>query len=143
MPVDTTHPRYVERELQWQQCRDAIAGEDAVKARDLLYSGVRSPSSAVPSGWDWSYLPKLGSHYAENCNGDVFEASARRTAYVLRALFYPVARRTVQGLAGAATRNPPELVDFPAGHEDLLGSATDMGATLQQLCGRTMEELLK
>lgn len=35
--VTTEHPEYIERKAQWEQMRDVIAGQDAVKEKGVLY----------------------------------------------------------------------------------------------------------
>ena len=37
MPVDSTHPLYDARLTQWQKCRHAYEGEDAIKKAGVLY----------------------------------------------------------------------------------------------------------
>lgn len=80
MPVDTTHPLYDEFLPKWSRARDAIAGEDAVKAAGE------------------TYLPRLDSQ-----SDDEFEA------YVNRALFFGATGRTADGFSGMVFRRDPVL----------------------------------
>ena len=75
MGIESKHPRYKEKEIQWARCRDTYDGEDAVK-------GKRT-----------EYLPKLSS-----------QSDSSYAAYMKRASFYNTVKRTVHGLAGAVMR---------------------------------------
>jgi len=78
--IDAKHPSYDAFLGQWVKQRDAVAGEDAVKA-----AGAR-------------YLPMLSGQ-----ESDEYEA------YKMRAMFYGASDRTVRGLAGAVMRKPPTI----------------------------------
>lgn len=85
MPVTTKHPYYVNRFPQWSRCRDTASGSDAVKARGVLY------------------LPALDSHKNDNLT------SGKYAEYLLRAMFYNGAGRTVAGLSGAIFQKAPAV----------------------------------
>jgi len=81
MPIDSKHPAYEAMEEAWQKCRDTYKGHDAVQAAGE------------------TYLPKL----------QVNQRFEEYLAYKKRALFYEAVGRTVDGLAGAATRKDPRI----------------------------------
>lgn len=84
MGIESKHPRYKEKEVQWARCRDTYDGEDAVKGRRT------------------EYLPKLSS-----------QSDSSYAAYMKRASFYNTVKRTVHGLAGAVMRIDPIIEDVP------------------------------
>ena len=113
MPVNTTHPQYDAHVSQWQRCRDAVDGSDAVKARGE------------------AYLPKLGGQDADEYK-----------AYKLRALWYGASARTVQGLAGTVMRKQP-VVEVPTALDDHLKDVTLTGISFPAFAKTTLEEVLK
>ena len=85
MPVNSTHAEYDAALPAWLRARDAIAGEDAVKA-----GGVR-------------YLPRLTSQTDDDY-----------AAYKARASFFNATARTAEGYLGLVFRRPP-FVKLPEG----------------------------
>lgn len=81
MPQDSTHPLYDKRLPQWQRCRDAIEGTDAVKIQGELY--LPRPSGMTNS----EYL-----------------------AYKIRANWFNAAHRTLSGYVGMVQRKAPIVV---------------------------------
>jgi hypothetical protein len=84
MPVNSHHQDYDLFQLRWRRCRDAIAGEDAVKAGAELY------------------LPPLGKP------GDKNYLSINK-AYRDRAMYYNASGRTLNGVLGAINRKKPSM----------------------------------
>ena len=80
MPVDSTHPLYDARLTQWQKCRHAYEGEDAIKKAGVLY------------------LPKLKGQTDEDYK-----------AYKQRAMFYSITSKSVAAMVGMATMHPAKL----------------------------------
>lgn len=74
MPIDSVHPKYKLRLPQWQKCRDAFEGEDAIKERGS------------------EYLPKLKGQSEDDYS-----------TYKRRALFYSITAKSVSALVGMAT----------------------------------------
>ncbi len=83
MPIDSVHPKYQMRLSQWQKCRDAFEGEDAIKA-----AGV-------------TYLPKLKGQTDDDYK-----------SYKKRALFYSITSKSVSALVGMATSKAPKI-EYP------------------------------
>jgi len=94
------------------RCRDVIAGEDAVKCRGEMY------------------LPKLSGTDENEYRG-----------YLMRAMFYGAADRTVRGLAGAVLRKAPN-VKAPDSLKELLMRFSRDGDTLEQMSKCVIEEVL-
>jgi hypothetical protein len=69
-----THPEYDKRLPEWKQNRDAVAGEDAIKAGKATY--LPNPTPTDKSA----------------------EANSRYDNYVQRAVFTNASGRTVEGL---------------------------------------------
>lgn len=80
MPIDSLHPKYVVRAAQWQKCRDAFEGGDAIKA-----AGEK-------------YLPALKGQKPEDY-----------AAYKRRALFYSITAKSISALVGMATSKAPKI----------------------------------
>lgn len=112
MGVDSKHPQYLERVEEWQRCRDACSGEDAVKAAGDLY------------------LPRLGG-----------QDSAKYEAYKKRAMYYEAVGRTVDGFTGAISRKPPK-VEVPASINALVDDASSDGVSLSELMKRLCKETI-
>jgi hypothetical protein len=112
MPVDAVHPEYTQRAKQWRRCRDAVAGEDAIKE-----AGKK-------------YLPRLSGH-----TDDEYEA------YKQRALWYNATARTVDGLTGLIFRKAPD-VDAPDALADLMEDVTTDGLSLQEFAEMIVEETI-
>lgn len=113
MPVNTPHPQFTAHLDQWQRCRDAVGGSDAVKARGT------------------AYLPKLGGQTDEEYK-----------AYVMRTLWYGASARTVQGLTGLVMRKDP-VVEVPKALEEHLKDVTLTGISFPAFAKTTLEEVLK
>lgn len=112
MPVNTPHPQYSAHLSQWQRCRDAVTGSDAIKGRGP------------------TYLPKLSKQTDEEYQ-----------AYKLRALWYGASARTVQGLTGAVMRKEP-TVEVPTGLADHLKDVTLSGVSFPAFAKKVLEEVL-
>lgn len=81
MPVDSKHSEYIANSKQWKKIRDALAGEEQIKAAGELY--LPKPSGLTQEQYD---------------------------AYKERAMFFGASRRTVTGLTGAIFRKDPESI---------------------------------
>lgn len=84
MPINSMHPDYAARTKQWERCRDAYEGQDAIKEKGP------------------KYLPRL----SEQTNEDY-------DAYKDRALFFSITSKTISALVGMATVRPP-VVKMPS-----------------------------
>lgn len=113
MPITTKIESYDEYVSQWQRCRDAVNGSDAIKARG------------------GTYLPHLSEQSGEEY-----------TAYKMRALWYGAAARTTQGLVGAIMRKDP-VVTIPAALADHVKDVTLTGISFTAFAKTTLEEVLK
>lgn len=112
MPQDSNHPEYTKRISQWQRCRDAYEGSDAIKnARE-------------------KYLPRLTKQEDESYK-----------AYLDRALFYGATERTVGGLTGAAISKPYNF-KIPSSLKYLEEDATPTQMCLDELVKWLIRELL-
>ena len=118
MPVDTTHPEYDEKQTEWQQLRDTVKGEAAVKAKTT------------------TYLPKPNASDTSQANADRYDA------YVKRAVFVEVTGRTKNSLVGAIFRKAPQQ-QLPADLEYLLENADGSGQSLEQVGKQVCGELLE
>lgn len=79
MPVDTTHGDYNANLHKWRRCRDAIAGDDAIKNGGT------------------AYLPKLSG-----------QDDTEYKSYSLRALFFNATARTIDSFVGMIFRVDPK-----------------------------------
>lgn len=113
MPINTRHPAYGAYEKQWQRCRDAAEGSDAIKARGT------------------EYLPKLTKQDTDKYD-----------AYKMRAYWFNASARTLQGLTGAVMRKDPTTEVNPV-LEDLLKDVTQQGCPFSAFVKTTLDEVLK
>lgn len=113
--VETEHSLYQELKLQWQRCRDCVAGGDAVKSRGVLY------------------LPPLDSHK------DRFE---KYLEYILRATFYNATGRTVAGLSGGIFQKAPGVSVTNSALKEQIKDITLTGEPIDAFALKTTKEYL-
>jgi len=101
-------PELVRLLPQYELIRDCIAGETVVKENRTKY---------LP-------MPNAGDMSPEN--------KARYQAYLTRAVFYNVTRRTLLGLKGQVFSQPP-AVKLPSALDPMVADATGTGTSLDQL----------
>lgn len=104
MPVSLVHPLYAEMSPVWRECRDAVAGQRAVKKGGELY------------------LP------ATFADAD----PVRYAQYLQRAYFMGVTGRTKEALTGMVFRKSPRVV-VPPQIEPFLENIDGAGQSLEQL----------
>lgn len=107
MKIDAHHPVYDRHVLQWEKCRDAYDGEDAVKAK-----GTR-------------YLPR----------GSMSDSDYR--SYLTRAPYFEAVGRTVDGYCGAIARkahvfNLPDSLTYL--QDDATDSGVGLDEFIKTLC---------
>jgi hypothetical protein len=120
MGVDSTHPLFDAMLPKWVKTKDAIDGDEAIKAKTTVY------------------LPALSSHVTEL--GLMSLAGQQEyAAYRDRAVFYDAPDRTAKALAGAILRKPPN-VGWPEDKQNILDNVTSQGDSLEELIGSTVEE---
>lgn len=110
MPINTPHPEYEANASKWQECRDCIEGEDAIKARGE------------------TYLPKLEK-----------QGNREYLAYKKRASFFGATRRTLEGISGAILRREPRIV-LPSRVEELAKQIGRRGSALREVIRFAIEE---
>jgi hypothetical protein len=113
MPVTTLHPEYIENLSRWQRYRDAVEGEDAVKARGE------------------AYLPKKS----------VRQSKEEYDAYVKRAVYFNAAGRTKDGLTGLLDRVPPALT-FPEAMQEVIDDVTLDGISLAEMVKQAEDDVI-
>lgn len=104
--------------MQWDRCRDAASGGDAVKAKREVY------------------LPRLSG---QKPGGEGDKAYAN---YLLRALYFNGVDRTATGLAGAVFRKPASVANVPDVVEDHLKDVTQTGVSIQAMAYRVLGEVI-
>jgi hypothetical protein len=100
MAVDSEHPDYTTRKVQWEKLSDCNEGQEAIHAK-----GVK-------------YLPKLSGQ-----SNDDYKA------YLNRTLFYGATARTIDGLTGMIFRKAP-IVEVPQGLQKMIDDVTLDGMNL-------------
>ena len=119
MPVNSSHPDYVEMLPVWSRARDVIAGEDAVKA-----AGEK-------------YLPRLDS-----------QSDQEFDAYRARASFFNATARTADGYIGQVFRRTPFIKLPDAGSalgralKDFNHDADMLGTTLSGYAKNILVEVI-
>lgn len=110
--VRTQHADYLSAQDRWSRCRDAAAGQDAIRA-----GGPR-------------YLPRLGDQPLEAYD-----------AYLTRANWFNATSRTIEGLKGMLFRKPEQL-DVPEAILPLLDDVTMAGEPLHMFSQKIAQEVL-
>jgi hypothetical protein len=113
LPIQSPHPLYQANIDQWQRCRDAYTGEDAVKA-----GGTK-------------YLPMI----------DPSQSQRQYSAYKTRAMYYEAPGRTVDGFVGAVSRKP-HIIELPPALADFETDATTDGTSLDEFIKKLCFETL-
>lgn len=125
MPVNSAHRSYAAYRKQWDRCRDAYAGSDAVKDKGV------------------AYLPMLEGMATSAAYTTPSGAMSPYAGYVMRALFYPALARTVAGLAGIVFGKPPTVLNVPTLYQQEFADVTLSGDSLAAFGLRlTIEDLL-
>lgn len=124
VPRSTSNPNvaFIRPELeklipQYELIRDCIAGETVIKAARTKY---------LP-------MPNAGDMSPEN--------KARYVAYLTRAVFYNVTRRTLFGLKGQVFSQPP-VAKLPVALDPLIKDATGTGTSLDQLAEQSLAHVV-
>lgn len=108
---------YTESLARWQKNRAVRKGSDAVKELgDTL-------------------LPRPAAHDESDQNRSRFDQ------YLERAVFYPIASRTITGMAGLAMANPP-TIDLPPELDGITECADGAGTSCAALTDEVITELL-
>lgn len=129
MEVTTLHEQYRNHAGQWQRCRDAFAGQDAVKAR--------GQSSQVISKEKHNYL---GTEYLPALED---QQEAQYQKYKKRALWFGATKRTVRALVGSIIRKPMQLAGMEGNKwEEHLRDVTLSGVSLPMLTQRVIREVM-
>ena len=124
MPVETTHLLYEAHERRARRVRDAVGGTDAVKGKGMMY------------------LPHPQEEY-DTLSGDELKiADARYAAYIQRAVWLGVTKRTHDGLLGAAFLRDPEVI-LPNAIEYMQEDADGAGMSLTQFAKMAVSGLLQ
>lgn len=116
MPVNTRHQAYENMAPLWERVRDAVKGEDAIKAKGAQYL-------PVPPGI------KEGERSREYQN------------YLRRATYLDVVGPAIEGMVGLMSRKPSEF-DLPQSLERLRDTATPDDLSLDGLESRIRHEVL-
>lgn len=119
-PFEIKHPEYVEFEASWQLMRDAVAGEDDIRARGEKYLPMKSGQAAIEN-------PAL--------------RNKSYNAYKARAEFPEITAPTIRGAVGVMLAKPAQI-DLPESMEHLRERATLDGQTLDGLHRRIATEIM-
>lgn len=103
---------------KWQKVDDTCEGEEAIKCKGEIY------------------LPK------PDANTDPVKNKLAYEKYKLRAVFFPVIGRTLEGLIGQVFSKPIST-DFPPSFDRLENDVDGAGTTLEQQSKQTLESVLK
>lgn len=127
--MSTPNVAFIRTELaavieQYNLIRDCIAGETAIKD-----AGVK-------------YLPMPGGEKTATCTTEQNSIiTGRYKAYLKRAVFYNVTRRTLIGLSGQVFMRDPE-VKIPKAMEAIQVDATGAGVDLNQVAKKSLNYVL-
>jgi hypothetical protein len=135
-------PEVVYRRLDWQLIEDCLAGERAIKLRDFSHMSLQSssPNDIYIPGSNSNTIRARGTTYLPMPNPDdmSLENIKRYQQYVMRAVFYNVAKRTHSGLTSLAFVDNP-VIELPPGLQLLLDDVNGAGLTLEQQLRETLD----
>lgn len=114
------HPLYLAFEASWRLMRDAVDGEDTIKAKGQVYLPMKSGIVAMT---------------------DVAKQTLAYEAYKLRAEFPELVAPTIRGSVGTMLEKPA-VIELPDALEPLREKATRDGMTLDALHRRITVELM-
>jgi hypothetical protein len=123
MSLETKHPRYIERLLDWTLLRDATKGERAIKDKRT------------------TYLPATSGQTQDGL-GNNQEGKAQYDDYICRARFPEFNKTAIQGMIGIMHREPA-TIQVPAKLEGMLERATANGEPMQTLLRKINEQQLE
>lgn len=115
MPINTPHPKVASMLPRWRLIRQAIEGEDRIKAEGEIY------------------LPRPAGLKVKFNGEDPYES------YRLRATYLEAPSKTVAALSGVLNRKPATVVGAPEGWGDRV---TKNGLGIGYLAGKTFDELV-
>jgi hypothetical protein len=164
VPVDSKHPDYEDRVEEWQQMRDCVRGETAVKARSqrLLrqpYAVAKTqdvtgtgPYDVAPDEVPRQAVVVVGttarfqyvSEYLPIPDGFRYQADDGYylyRMYITRAQFPEILAPTITGMVGLIHRKE-SVIKLPKALEPLYERATCDGLSLEALHKRVTRELL-
>lgn len=116
------HPAYIDALPDWKLMRDAVAGEDTVKAEGEMYLPIKSGTAAIAVT-------------------DPAIAKRAYDAYKLRAEFPELVSPTIRGSVGVIVDQEPKI-ELPPSMEPLLERVTRDGLTLMSLFRRICLEVM-
>lgn len=147
MALDSVHPLYAMFAPDWEQLRDAVKGERAVKAKGVKYlpptSGMiidgmgKNFTSTNPSANNGAGDAGLGSARYSNLN----LGQAAYEAYLLRAVFPEYMSDALEYFMGALHNKSP-VIELPPEMEELRENCTPLGEPLEILLQRINLEQL-
>ncbi len=118
MPINTKHYQYEQRAPQWIKIRDAIAGEDDVKAKRTTYLPALSSQTETPEG------------------AKLYES------YLRRASFIGAVGRTKEGICGAITRKPPTIDGVPSSMASLTDAIGTRRESISEVASQALAEVM-
>lgn len=122
--LSNTHPAYDARVRQWERCRDCLAGQDAIKARD---GGMR-------------YLPPTAGMILDEINGEHSLGYQNYQAYLKRAHYYAFCSEAVDLALGMLWNKAPVIEGLKGTPLEYLETrATHEGESLERLLYRINE----
>lgn len=128
MALDSVHPDYAHRKIDWDKMRDVYKGERHVKEQGRKYL---PPTKGM-------LLDGYGKTVAA---GVVNLGQEAYDAYRLRAVLHDYVREAVEALIGLL-HSQPATIDLPTGMEPLREKITMYGETMELLLRRINEEQL-
>jgi len=122
--LSSTHPEYDYRVYQWQRCKDALAGQDAIKSRDGGHC----------------YLPPTAGMILDGMNNEHELGWQNYQAYKKRAHYYGYVAESVDLALGMLWNKPPVIEGIKGTPLEYLETkATHEGESLERLLYRINE----
>jgi hypothetical protein len=120
MKLDDRHQEYTKRWLQWERCRDFLAGTDALIEHDTRTAGAEG-----------SYIERLSSR----------QSFDEYKAYIRRALYDNTVKRIRNSLIGLVFSKDP-IIEIPTGVNYFTNDADLMETPLAEFCESVVSEVM-
>ncbi len=146
MPVDDLNPQYENKQYEFRQMRDTIAGPSNVKRSGALYLPIpaamyQGASSQPPTGVSYDQNDLKNDTFNIVANAPWRHNIAAYSSFLQRARFPDMTSLLLMGLTGIAIKKKPE-VKLPSSISYLEDAATKDGKTLAELFNFCVGEVL-
>lgn len=146
MPVQDLHPQYENKQYEFRQMRDTVAGTSSVKRSGSLYLPVPAAMYEAsvhqpPTGYSCDDNDLKNGNIGLINNAPWNHSNPAYSSYVQRARFPDITALSLRGLTGIAIKKDIEI-ELPSQISYLEKNATRDGKTISELFAFSVQEVL-